>query len=67
MLTFPDISFRDAAAFASIEFNYAGTDIGATDVHRQNGIVPGEDPARCQLDRTDETSFVGMVSDGAEL
>jgi hypothetical protein len=43
-----------------------GSDVGASDVHRQNSIVISGDSA-CQVDATDEAGHIGMMVSGNQV
>ena len=50
-----------------IEPHHSGTNIGSSDVHRQQGVESVKHPCGGEMDRADQARFVGMTVDRCKL
>ena len=66
-LEFPDLGLREVRGAVEQKPNDARPNVHPADVHREYGIVRFKHPRRLEMHRSNQASFVGLVTDRAYL
>src|SRR4051794_39893693 len=58
---------REILGLLQVKSNEAGPDVGAADIDGKDAVMPGEDPAWCQLHATHQAGLIRMIANGFEF